>query len=112
MLGISLKAGGAKTREPKLNTYVSKTIEVAFKDPTTYQKWQKESYDTFYTKVPNIPEFSLYGKAQMVTAVADLEADDPDYYNELYDQQLEWLRDKMIEYLQKDANKTKTWLKQ
>lgn len=112
MLGISLKAGGAKTREPKLNTYVSKTIEVAFKDPTTYQKWQKESYDTFYTKVPNIPEFSLYGKAQMINAVADLEANDSDYYNELYDQQLEWLRDKMIEYLQKDANKTKTWLKQ
>jgi hypothetical protein len=110
MLGISLKAGGASTREPKLNTYVRKTIFTAFNDPQTYEKWQKESYDTFYTKVPNIPSYEQYGKPSMVTAVAALERSDSGYYNELYDAQLEWLRDKMIEYLSKDCNKTKQWM--
>ena len=110
MLGISLKAGGAGTREPKLNTYVRKTIFTAFNDPQTYEKWQKESYETFYTKVPNIPSYAEYGKPTMVQAVADLERNDSRYYNELYDSQLEWLRDKMIDYLSKDCNKTKQWL--
>ena len=81
-----------------------------YKDVDTYQKWQKESYNTYYKKVPNIPEFSFYGKDQMVNAVAQLESDDSKYYNELYDEQLEWLRDKMIAYMLKNPDKTKQWL--
>ena len=111
-IGISIKAGGIKTQEPKLNTYVRKTIHTAFKDATTYDKWQQESYEKFYTKVPNIPDFRDYGKPDMVKAVADLEAEDPDYYNELYDEQLEWLRTNMIDYLNKNCNQTKKWLKE
>ena len=110
MLGLSIKAGGAGTKEPKFNTYVSAVMKDGYKDVGTYQKWQKESYDTYYKKVPNIPAFSFYGKDQMVAAVADLEADDPKYYNELYDEQLEWLRDKMIAYMLKNPDKTKQWL--
>ena len=110
MLGLSIKAGGAGTKEPKFNTYVSAVMKDGYKDVDTYQKWQKESYNTYYKKVPNIPAFSFYGKDQMVAAVADLEADDPKYYNELYDEQLEWLRDKMIAYMLKNPDKTKQWL--
>lgn len=110
ILGISLKAGGATTREPKLNTYVRKTILTAFSDPSTYESWQKESYEKFYTKVPNIPSYSDYGNQKMVEAVANLERKDNDFYEQLYNEQLEWLRDKMIEYLNKDCNKTKKWL--
>jgi hypothetical protein len=110
ILGVSLKAGGATTREPKLNTYVRKTIFTAFSDPTTYEKWQKESYDKFYTKIPNIPSYNDYGKPNMVNACANLERDDSSYYDELYDAQLEWLRDKMIDYLNNDCDKTKKWL--
>ena len=110
MLGLSIKAGGAGTKEPKFNTYVSAVMKDGYKDVDTYQKWQKESYNTYYKKVPNIPEFSFYGKDQMVNAVAQLESDDSKYYNELYDEQLEWLRDKMIAYMLKNPDKTKQWL--
>tara|TARA_B100000427_G_C15462908_1_gene574908 strand:+ start:42 stop:1310 length:1269 start_codon:yes stop_codon:yes gene_type:complete len=109
-LGVSIKAGGANTREPKLNTYVRKTILTAFNDASTYEKWQKESYEKFYTKVPNIPKYNMYGKSEMVSSVADLESDDPTYYNELYDEQLDWLRGKMIDYFNADCNATKDWL--
>jgi len=110
ILGVSLKAGGATTREPKLNTYVRKTIFTAFNDPTTYESWQKESYEKFYMKVPNIPPYGDYGNQKMVSAVAELERKDLNFYESLYNAQLEWLRDKMIDYLNKDCNKTKKWL--
>ena len=36
--------------------------------------------------------------------------DDPKYYNELYDEQLDWLRGKMINYMMDNPDKTKKWL--
>ena len=112
MIGVSIKAGGTKTQEPKLNTYVRKTIFTAFNDQNTYNKWMKESYEKFYTKVPNIPPESDYNTPQMVGVVADLEVEDPTYYNELYDEQLEWLRGKMIDYFNDHCNETKDWLQE
>ena len=110
MLGVSLKAGGATTREPKLNTYVRKTILTSFNDQSTYESWQKESYEKFYTKVPNIVPYKDYGNQKMVESVANLEKNDIGFYEQLYNEQLEWLRDKMIEYLNSDCDKTKKWL--
>ncbi len=110
MVGLSVKAGGAGTKEPKYNTYVSVVMKEGYKDEATYQKWQKESYDQYYKKVPNIPKFSFYGKEQMVAAVANLEVNDSKYYNELYDEQLDWLRGKLIAYMLKNPEKTKKWL--
>ena len=72
----------------------------------------KESYEKIYTKVPNIPPESEYNTPQMVGVVADLEVEDPTYYNELYDEQLEWLRGKMIDYFNDNCKKTKNWLQE
>ena len=110
MVGLSVKAGGVGTKEPKYNTYVSVVMKEGYKDEATYQKWQKESYDQYYKKVPNIPKFSFYGREQMVAAVANLEVNDSKYYNELYDEQLDWLRGKLIAYMLKNPEKTKKWL--
>jgi len=110
MVGLSVKAGGAGTKEPKYNTYISVVMKEGYKDEATYQKWQKESYDQYYKKVPNIPKFSFYGREQMVAAVANLEVNDSKYYNELYDEQLDWLRGKLIAYMLKNPEKTKKWL--
>ena len=110
MVGLSVKAGGTGTKEPKYNTYVSVVMKEGYKDEATYQKWQKESYDQYYKKVPNIPKFSFYGREQMVAAVANLEVNDSKYYNELYDEQLDWLRGKLIAYMLKNPEKTKKWL--
>ena len=110
MVGLSIKAGGAGTKEPKFNTYVSEVMINGYSDKKTYEKWQKESYDQYYKKVPKIPDFKDYGKASMVEAVADLEMEDSKYYNELYDEQLDWLRGKMINYMMDNPDKTKKWL--
>ena len=110
MVGLSIKAGGAGTKEPKFNTYVSEVMINGYSDKKTYEKWQKESYDQYYKKVPKIPDFKDYGKASMVEAVADLEMQDSKYYNELYDEQLDWLRGKMIDYMMDKPDKTKEWL--
>lgn len=110
MIGLSLKAGGRGTKEPKFNTYVSEVMINGYKDKKTYEKWQKESYNKYYKKVPKIPDFKDYGKLSMVEAVADLEMQNSDYYNKLYDEQLDWLRGKMIDYMMENPNKTKEWL--
>ena len=110
MVGLSIKAGGAGTKEPKFNTYVSEVMINGYSDKKTYEKWQKESYNQYYKKVPKIPDFKDYGKASMVEAVADLEMQDSKYYNELYDEQLDWLRGKMIDYMMDKPDKTKEWL--
>ena len=42
--------------------------------------------------------------------MANLEASDKDYYNQLYDEQLDWLRGKLIAYMLKNIENTKKWL--
>jgi len=109
MLGVSLKAGGAKTQEPKLNTYVNPIIEF-YNKKTEYSEWQKESYETYYKSVPNIPEFKDYGTSRMIPTLAKLERSNLDLYDSLYDQQLEWIRDKIIDMMNKEHETTKKYL--
>ena len=51
MIGLSLKAGGAGTKEPKFNTYVSAVMNDGFGDSETYASWQQESYNKYYKQV-------------------------------------------------------------
>ena len=53
MLGVSLKAGGKKTKEPKLNTYVN-PIFTAFKD-NGVKKLRKELHSKVYSKIEGMP---------------------------------------------------------
>jgi len=108
-LGISLKAGGEKTEEPKLNTYVGNVLKDT-KSESLYNKWKKESYDKFYTGIPNIPPFSEYGKPSFLKVLVKLEQQNKSLYEHLYDQHLEWLKGKVIDYLNADENRTKDWL--
>ena len=110
MLGLSLKAGGAGTKEPKFNTYVSAVMNDGFGDSETYASWQKESYEKYYKQVPGIPDFSFYGKDQMVDAVAQLEFQNNREYERLYNEQLDWLRGKLIDYMMANPDATKQWL--
>ena len=110
MLGLSLKAGGAGTKEPKFNTYVSAVMNDGFGDSETYALWQKESYEKYYKQVPGILDFSFYGKDQMVDAVAQLEFQNNREYERLYNEQLDWLRGKLIDYMMANPDATKQWL--
>lgn len=108
-IGVSLKAGGESTQEPKLNTYVA-TILKDTNEQSLYDKWKKESYEKFYTSIPNIPSFDLYGKPAMVKVLADFERKNPTLYNKIYDLHLEWLRKKLIDFLNENEPRTKKWL--
>lgn len=109
ILGVSLKAGGESTQEPKLNTYVNPIMEFLNKKDE-YEKWKKHSYKTYYKGIPNIPNFSNYGKADMVAATAKLEKENSSLYNKLYDEQLEWIRDNLINVFNDSKKETKKWL--
>lgn len=111
MVGVSLKAGGARTMEPKLNTYVNPIVEF-FGKQRDYQSWQRESYDRYYAGIPGIPDFNLYGKSGMIGALAQFEKDNNELYEQYYDEQLEWIRDKVIEMMNSNQNRTKEFLLQ
>ena len=109
MVGVSLKAGGAGTMEPKLNTYVNPIVEF-FGKQSEYKKWQQESYDKYYAGIPGIADFQAYGKSAMVPAIAKFEKDNSKLYEQYYDEQLEWLRDKIIEMMNADQTMVKKFL--
>lgn len=109
MVGVSLKAGGAGTMEPKLNTYVNPIVEF-FGKSAEYKKWQKESYERFYAGIPGIADFNSYGKSSMIGAIAKFESDNNELYEQYYDEQLEWIRDKIIAMMNSNQNRTKEFL--
>ena len=103
--GVSIKAGAVGTKPPQFNSYV-RPIYNAFGKLNEYTKLQRESYDTFYTGIPNITKagFSQYGKSKMTNIVGQFESANKTSYETLYDAQLEWMRDKLIELISKPQN--------
>jgi hypothetical protein len=109
MIGVSLKAGGKTTQEPKLNTYVG-TLMKDTDELDLYESWKKESYENFYQKIPNITSYDSYGKSAMVKVIGNFERKNLPLYEKLYDEQLEWLRDKLINFFNENPLKTKKWM--
>jgi len=59
MLGVSLKAGGKKTKEPQLNTYHNAVFlnsrGASFNDKSGLQSLRKEIYAKVYSKIKGMP---------------------------------------------------------
>ena len=109
MVGVSLKAGGKSTQEPKLNTYVGTLMKDAG-EWDLYESWKKESYEKFYKAIPNIPPYDKYGKAPMVKVIGEFERKNLALYEKLYDNQLDWLREKLINFFNSNQPTTKKWM--
>lgn len=109
ILGISLKAGGAKTAEPQFNSYV-RPIFTSFGMLSDYAKLEKESYKTFYKSIPNITSENTYGKASMTKVIGAFEKMNPKQYEMLYDEQLEFVRQYICDMMNKYPAKAKNWL--
>ncbi len=59
ILGVSLKAGTAKSKEPKMNSYVGSSLRKSvFTDtfPKALPELKDELWDKVYSKVPNLPK--------------------------------------------------------
>ena len=109
ILGISLKAGSAGSAEPQFNSYV-RPIFTSFKMLGDYAKLEKKSYDKFYKGIPNIPKVNLYGKKKMTDVVGQFEKNNIKRYEELYDEQLKFIRQTLCDMMNNHPKKAKEWL--
>lgn len=109
-LGISLKAGGEKTDEPKLNTYV-KVIYDFYGKSSDYNKLKDKLWSQ-YKLIPGIKDDdkNLWGTQELAKKTFDFERSDKTTYDELYDKNLKIIREELIKLLNSDFDKTKKWL--
>ena len=113
MLGVSLKAGGKKTKEPKLNTYVN-PIFTAFKD-NGVKKLRKELHSKVYSKIEGMPPvanaYDGSKKRDTAKALLSLSKQDNKKYEQLYDQHLEICRGAVISLFNKNKDKTLDYIR-
>jgi hypothetical protein len=110
ILGVSLKAGGETTDEPKLNTYV-KPIFDFYGKTSDYEKLKDKLWPQ-YAVIPGITDDDkkLWGTQALARKTYAFEQQDEQTYNELYDKNLEIIKDELIKLLNSNFSKTKSWL--
>ena len=123
LLGVSLKSGGKKTKEPQLNTYhysmfVNTRGGPDFGDAKGKEDLRKAVYDKVYSKIPNFPAYGNHDggrtgrhkdKTKAVAAINALSTKDQ---NSLYDEYLEIVRQGLISRFNKNKDETLTYIKE
>ena len=109
-LGVSLKAGGEKTNEPKLNTYVRPIYEYYGK-LGEYEKLKDKLWPQ-YELIPGVTkeDYKHWGTQTLANKTFKFEKIDEKTYNELYDKNLGIIKDELIKLLNSDFKTTKSWL--
>jgi hypothetical protein len=110
ILGVSLKAGGEKTDEPKLNTYVKPIFDFYGKS-NDYEKIKERLWPQ-YVIIPGITEDDkrMWGTQALALKTYDFEKKNVKTYNELYDTNLAIIKEELLKLLNSDFAKTKEWL--
>ena len=111
MLGVSLKAGGAATKEPILNTYV-KPIFDYFGRPNDYLTLKQSLYPQY--REAGVSESDLrtkWGTAALAQQLGEFEREDKDKYNELYDTNLSLIKNAVIRLFNSNITKTRNFIK-
>ena len=111
MLGVSLKAGGKKTSEPQLNTYVTPIFK-AFKGDRKLAQLMKIVYSQVYSKIEGMPpenKFTRDRKTQQV--LRDFDKKNNVEYEKMYNQYLEIMRGGVITLFNSNKNKTIDYIK-
>lgn len=106
MKGVSLKAGGAKTKEPLFNTYVNKMFD-SYNDERGKTALKKEIYDKIHNKL-GLPN-DWNSRANMDSSIDKIESireKTPDYYNEKYDEMLEICRQAVVDRVKQNKDDT------
>lgn len=107
MLGVSLKAGGEKTAEPQLNTYVNK-----FFDDFGYTREKDllkfNIFNDIHSKIPMLTRNwdSRAQKQKSLKIISEFQRKNSRAYDDLYDKMLEMVRESLIRAARKDMNKT------
>jgi hypothetical protein len=110
MIGLSLKAGGEKTKEPKLNTYVNPVFEAL--DTNAADQLRASLYNSIYKQFVKDKDNYDKGKSkqEVLAKLVALEKNDLTEYDKLYDKGLSIIRDKLIKVISQDTEKTVTYL--
>jgi hypothetical protein len=110
LLGVSLKAGGATTDEPKLNTYVKPIYD--FYGKSREYDALKEKLWPQYMQVLGVTEDDKknWGTKALAMKTYEFEKINPSAYDALYDQNLAIIKQELANLLNSDMEKTKRWL--
>ncbi len=127
IMGISLKAGTAKSKEPKLNSYVATTMrKPAWKTkyPRAVEELKQELWDDVYSKIPGLPS-SVNKNNYLVLSttrqtpnkilqqkILDLFKYDNLIFEALYVRMNTICRNKLIGMINGDVNATKSWIEE
>tara|TARA_B100000900_G_scaffold411428_1_gene431101 strand:- start:59 stop:1366 length:1308 start_codon:yes stop_codon:yes gene_type:complete len=116
MLGVSLKAGGKKTKEPQLNTYhkalfVNQRGGPDFNDKRGLQALTKMVYSQVYSKIKGVPPLATFDNkdksktAKLIDKLPRKKADD------MYNQYLEIVRQGLIKRFNKNKAQSLKYIK-
>ena len=110
ILGVSLKAGGKKTSEPQLNTYIGKVFD-EFKD-RNYGKLMSLAYKTVYSKIPGMPpERSFIRDRKTKDILRDFDKKNNAQYEKFYNDYLEIMRHGIVKLFNKNKDNTIKYIK-
>ena len=112
LLGISLKAGGVKTDEPKLNTYV-KPIFDFFGQSNAYDNIKDKLWPQ-YMQIPGIQDSDKrkWGNRDLALKTYEYEKTNPREYEALYDQNLAIIKGELINLFNSHPKKAKKWMEE
>ena len=110
ILGVSLKAGGKKTSEPQLNTYIGKVFD-EFKD-RNYGKLMSLAYKSVYSKIPGMPpERSFIRDRKTKDILRDFDKKNNAQYEKFYNDYLEIMRQGIVKLFNKNKDNTIKYIK-
>ena len=119
-LGVSLKAGGKKTKEPQLNTYV-RPVFTFFRALRDLDKLRSMSYSQVYSKIKGMPSLATFDggangrhkdKRTTENVLRDYDRKDNRGYEQGYDTMLEIVRKGIITLFNKNKNMSLSYIKE
>ena len=111
MLGVSLKAGGAATKEPILNTYVKPLFDYYGKSGD-YQKLKVSLYPQYLEAGVSEQDMKTkWGTAPLAQQLGKFEKENPKEYNRLYDMNLALVKQAVSNFFNSDIKKTRKFIK-
>ena len=111
MLGLSIKATSGGPAPPQFNSYVRAIFNSkSFSKLAEFDKLKKTSYDDYYKSILGMLPFKDYGKPNMTAVLGKYEKRESTDYNKRYDEQLKWLKGKVIDLIKNNPEDAKEWL--
>ena len=111
ILGVSLKAGGKKTSEPQLNTYVNPIFKT-FRQERKLAKIYSKVYKDVWGKIKGMPSERTFMKDRKTQQVLrDYDKKDNKKYEQDYNTYLETMRKEIINLFNSNKNDTLAYIK-